>query len=225
MKRLDWGKTGQSMTEITILLALVAAVAISGFMLTGEGTRDALCRVASAFGSTCGDLFRDDFSNLNNWTIQNGRWQIREERLCIDGPGRIYRSFDRSDYVIDVSLARLTRGNGYGLFFRDSGGPKFNGYSFQYDPGYGRGAFIIRKWINGNELAVPIARVDAPAGYDWYGSDRTVRLEVRGNTFVASIDGQPVVQARDSSFDQGGIGFRSWDASSACFDDVSVRRP
>jgi len=51
-----------------------------------------------------------------------------------------------------------------------------------------------------------------------------------GSKFVviplfAYIDGQPVVQARDSSFSDGGIGFRSWDNSSACFDDLTVRSP
>ncbi len=213
------------MTEITILLGLVAAVAIAGLTLTGEGTRDALCRAAGAFGSNCSDLFVDNFAHLNNWTIQNGRWQVRDGRLCIEGAGRIYHSLNRSDYVIDINLARISQGNGYGIFFRDSGGPAFNGYTFQYDPGYGKGAFIFRKWINGRELSVPIARVDAPTGYDWYGSDRQVRVEVRGDTFTAFIDGQLVVQARDTTFTQGGIGLRSWDAASVCFDDLRVRRP
>ncbi len=225
MKPLSRRDAGQSFTELAILLGLVAAVVVVGLTLTGEGTRDALCRASSVFGVECGDLLRDDFSSLDNWSIQNGRWQIRDDRLCIDGPGRIYHPLDRNDYVINVDLARITKGNGYGIFFRDSGGAKFNGYSFQYDPGYGRGAFIIRKWINGHELSMPIARVDAPRGYDWYGADRKVQVEVRGDTFTASIDGQPVVQVRDSSFTSGGIGFRSWDSTSACFDNLSVRRP
>jgi len=213
------------MTEITILLGLVAAVAIASLTLTGEGTRDALCRAAGAFGSNCSDLFVDNFAHLDNWTIQNGRWQVRDGRLCIEGTGRIYHSLNRSDYVIDINLARISQGNGYGIFFRDSGGPAFNGYTFQYDPGYGKGAFIFRKWINGRELSVPIARVDAPTGYNWYGIDRQVRVEVRGDTFTAFIDGQLVVQARDTTFTQGGIGLRSWDATSVCFDDLRTRRP
>lgn len=213
------------MTEITILLGLVAAVAIASLTLTGEGTRDALCRAAGAFGSNCSDLFVDNFAHLDNWTIQNGRWQVRDGRLCIEGTGCIYYSLNRSDYVIDINLARISQGNGYGIFFRDSGGPAFNGYTFQYDPGYGKGAFIFRKWINGRELSVPIARVDAPTGYNWYGSDRQVRVEVRGDTFTAFIDGQLVVQARDTTFTQGGIGLRSWDATSVCFDDLRIRRP
>ncbi|MBO9348476.1 DUF1080 domain-containing protein [Chloroflexus sp. MS-CIW-1] len=225
MKRLSWTGNGQSMTEITILLGLVAAVAIASLTLTGEGTRDALCRAAGAFGSNCSDLFVDNFAHLDNWTIQNGRWQVRDGRLCIEGTGRIYHSLNRSDYVIDINLARISQGNGYGIFFRDSGGPAFNGYTFQYDPGYGKGAFIFRKWINGRELSVPIARVDAPTGYNWYGSDRQVRVEVRGDTFTAFIDGQLVVQARDTTFTQGGIGLRSWDATSVCFDDLRIRRP
>jgi len=225
VKRLSWTGNGQSMTEITILLGLVAAVAIASLTLTGEGTRDALCRAAGAFGSNCSDLFVDNFAHLDNWTIQNGRWQVRDGRLCIEGTGRIYHSLNRSDYVIDINLARISQGNGYGIFFRDSGGPAFNGYTFQYDPGYGKGAFIFRKWINGRELSVPIARVDAPTGYNWYGIDRQVRVEVRGDTFTAFIDGQLVVQARDTTFTQGGIGLRSWDATSVCFDDLRTRRP
>ncbi|MCS6887347.1 family 16 glycoside hydrolase [Chloroflexus sp.] len=225
MKRANRSDAGQSFTELAILIGLVAAVVVVGLSLTGEGTRDALCRASGAFGGKCGDLFRDDFSSLNNWSIQSGRWQIRDGRLCIDGPGRIYRPLDRSDYVINLDVARITQGNGYGIFFRDSGDAKFNGYSFQYDPGYGQGAFIIRKWVNGNELSTPIARVNAPAGYDWYGADRQVRVEVRGDTFTAYIDGQPAVQIRDNSFTSGGIGLRSWDNTSACFDNLSVQRP
>jgi hypothetical protein len=105
------------MTEITILLGLVAAVAIASLTLTGEGTRDALCRAAGAFGSNCSDLFVDNFAHLDNWTIQNGRWQVRDGRLCIEGTGRIYHSLNRSDYVIDINLARISQGNGYGIFF------------------------------------------------------------------------------------------------------------
>ncbi|WP_322487448.1 family 16 glycoside hydrolase [Chloroflexus sp.] len=225
MKRTYRSDAGQSFTELAILIGLVAAVVVVGLSLTGEGTRDALCRTTSAFGVACSDLLREDFANLNNWTIHHGRWQIRDGRLCIDGSGRIYQPLDRSDYVINLDVARLTQGNGYGIFFRDSGGARFNGYSFQYDPGYGQGAFIFRKWVNGNELTVPIARVDAPRGYDWYGADRKVQLEVRGDTFTAYIDGKPVAQVRDSSFTSGGIGLRSWDNSSACFDQLSVRRP
>jgi len=131
VKRLSWTGNGQSMTEITILLGLVAAVAIASLTLTGEGTRDALCRAAGAFGSNCSDLFVDNFAHLDNWTIQNGRWQVRDGRLCIEGTGRIYHSLNRSDYVIDINLARISQGNGYGIFFRDSGGPAFNGYTFQ----------------------------------------------------------------------------------------------
>ncbi|ACL25467.1 family 16 glycoside hydrolase [Chloroflexus aggregans] len=225
MSGVKWSGAGQSLTELGILIGLIAAVVIVGLTMTGEGTRDALCQAASAFGVTCGDLLRDTFVTLDSWAIHHGRWQLRDGRLCIDGPGRIYRPLDRHDYIIEVDMARITRGNGYGVFFRDSGGEKFNGYSFQYDPGYGRGAFIIRKWVNGNELSMPIARTNAPLNYDWYGTDRRVRIEVRGDTFIAYVDGQPVVQARDSSFSGGGIGFRSWDNSSACFDDLTVRRP
>ncbi|WP_298817728.1 family 16 glycoside hydrolase [Chloroflexus sp.] len=224
MKQDCASNAGQSFVELALLLGLVAAVVVAGLTLTGEGARDALCRAASTFGVECGDLLYDDFSQIDDWSVLQGRWQVRDGRLCIDGPGRIYRPLERNDYVINVDLARITKGNGYGIFFRDSGGAKFNGYSFQYDPGYGRGAFIIRKWVNGNELSMPIARRDAP-GYDWYGTDRQVRVEVRGDTFTAYVDGQPVVQARDSSFTSGGIGFRSWDASSACFDDLRVQRP
>ncbi|MEF3273288.1 MAG: hypothetical protein K6356_02655 [Chloroflexus sp.] len=52
-----------------------------------------------------------------------GRWQNPNGQLCIDGAGRIHWSLDRSDYVINLELARITKGNG--IFFRDSGGIQF----------------------------------------------------------------------------------------------------
>jgi len=128
-----------------------------------------------------------------------------------------------TDYTVELA-ASLLKGDGYGVYVRASNPQAVNGYVFQYDPGYNRsagGEFLFRKVVNGSESA-PIARVKAPAGYDWYAQGRTIQVEVRGNTLVASIDGTTVLQVQDSTYSSGTIGVRTWDSTEATFDDVRV---
>ncbi len=223
--RLHSARPGQSAVEIALIIGLVALVGIGSFMLAGEGVRDALCHAAEGLGAGCSTLLSEDFSDISDWQILGGKWNNTSGQLCTPGGGsRIYRPLDRSDYAINVGTANMTSGNGYGIFFRDSGGTNnFNGYSFQYDRGYYPGGFLIRKWVNGKEIAVPIAFVQMP-NYNWYNVNRQVRLEVKGDTFTAFIDGQQVLQTRDNTYTSGGIGFRSW-GSPACFDNLTVERP
>jgi hypothetical protein len=96
-----------------------------------------------------------------------------------------------------------------------------NGYSFQYDPGYYPGSFIFRKWVNGREIATPFAVSKAP-GFDWYSAPRDVRVVVKGDTFTAYVDGQPVLTAQDSTYTSGGTGLRTWDSTQVCFDQFGL---
>ncbi len=223
---------GQSAVEISLIMALVAAIALVGLNLTGTSLNDVFCRVAGTFGGSCGVLFSDDFADLDAWTRfmpGNDPWKIRDGQLCTgNNGGQIFRpSVGADDYVINVDLARLTAGNGYGVFFRSTNlvqkpgtsTSSVNGYTFQYDPGM-RG-FVFRKWVNGNEMLLQ-PRLTLPNDYNYYDVDRQVQVSVIRDQFVASIDGQPVLTVSDSTYPTGGIGLRSWYGSQACFDDLSV---
>lgn len=156
---------------------------------------------------------------MSQWQIVRGHWLARDGYLHGGpGEGRIFRGLSQSDYVITVNGAVLNQGNGYGLWFRATDFDRVNGYTFQYDPGYG--AFIMRKWVNGNELS-PFAMARAP-GYGWYNTPRQIQIAVKGNTFTAYIDGRQVLQGTDSTYASGGIGFRTWSNTTARFDNISV---
>jgi hypothetical protein len=137
------------------------------------------------------------------------------------GEGRIFHvNLSQGDYTITVNGAVLNQGNGYGIWFRATNVEKVNGYTFQYDPGHGYGAFIMRKWVNGNELS-PFAVAYAP-GYNWTTTPRQVQIVAKGNTFTAYVDGKQVLQGTDSTYTQGGVGFRTWDNTTARFGNISV---
>ncbi|MEI6179479.1 MAG: family 16 glycoside hydrolase [Chloroflexales bacterium] len=217
-------RPGQSLVEIGLLLALIAAVAVVGLGVTGTSIRTVLCNVGRTFGGggSCGTLFSDDFTNLKAWQIAAGTW-ASVDGVLTGGPseGRIFTPLAANDYVIDVDTTHLAQGNGYGVFFRIQDFGKINGYSFQYDPGLG--GFAFRKWVGGSEISAPLAFVKAPAGYDWYAANRKLQLTVSGDTFTALVDGQAVLTTKDSTYAAGGMGFRTWDSTKASFDNLTVR--
>jgi fructan beta-fructosidase len=224
-RQLHHVRQGQSMIEIGLIIALVAAIAVVGVTATGTSTSTTLCRVVNTFGdsSGCGVLFADTFANLNAWQIAAGTWASVNGALN-GGPkeGRVFVPLKANDYTITVDSARLTEGNGYGVFFRTQNFGSINGYSFQYDPGLG--GFAFRKWVGGSEIATPIAFAKAPAGYDWYAASRNLQISVSGSTFSATLDGQTVLTTTDRTYTDGGMGFRTWDSTKASFDNVIVRR-
>lgn len=211
---------GQSMVEIGVLIALVAAVAVASLQVTGTSVSTIICRVVSTFGGSCGALLRDDFADLDAWQRVSGQWDSVNGELCGGpGEGRIFAPISANDYTIDLDTARLMQGNGYGVFFRTEKVVQVNGYSFQYDPGLG--GFVIRKWVNGNEISTPIARAHV-SGYAWHNANRKLQLTVSGDTFTVHLDGQPVLTTTDRTYPTGGMGFRTWDSTRACFDNLSV---
>lgn len=211
---------GQAIVEYSLLLVLLVLVSIVILSVTGVDVQVAMCQVVKMFNSTnqCGHYFIDDFANLSNWKIVNGTWQA-VNGLINGGPleGRIFHDLSQSDYVINLKDATLVQGSGYGIFFRATNTAMVNGYTFQYDPGYG--GFIMRKWVNGNQTA-PFAAASAP-GYNWTQPNRQVQVVVKGNTFIAYVDGTKVLQGTDSTFTSGGIGLRTWNGTMKV-DGISV---
>jgi fructan beta-fructosidase len=169
-----------------------------------------------------------DDGDSEGWLITRGKgWQIENNRYCTAGRGGEHRTLAGdtgwTDYTVSTQ-AELKKGKGFGLYFRATGNKKLNAYIFQYDPGYGRGAFLFRQVINGRERS-PFARSWAPKEYQWYNQARTISVRVTGNTFTAYIDGNQVLQGTHSDYTQGQIGLRTWSSSQACFDDITVTPP
>jgi hypothetical protein len=52
-----------------------------------------------------------------------------------------------------------------------------------------------------------------------------LRVDVRGNSFVAFLDGTRVVDVTGDRYKSGGIGLRTKSDSVTCFDDVELTLP
>jgi hypothetical protein len=234
MKHMRHSK-GQGLVEYVLLIGLLVIGTALVLQLSGVRLSDVYCRTARIFSGedvcaavkyACEDSFD---AGLDGWTKGQGAWQSKNGSACASGVGMIFdkcsADLKPKDYTVQVSGAHLMKGNGYGVFFRTTLNDKgqFNGYTFQYDPGYGGGAFIFRKWVDGREL--PPFAVAPAKGYDWYGAPKDVAVSVQGNQFTAYIDGVPVLTASDSSYTQGGTGLRSWDSSQVCVDNFGISIP
>ena len=217
-------REGQGQVEYALLLALVGVAVFLLLYLLGLSVADVLCAVLRPFGAgetMCAVGFYDDFTDMDAWDAISGDWYVKDGKLCSDHwNGKIFNEdVGGEDYQITVDGATLYQGNGYGVFFRVTNTPDFDGYSFQYDPGYR--AFIFRKWVNGYELP-PFAVSRVPGGYDWYAEGRKIVLDISGDTFAAKLDGETILTGSDDSYEEGGVGLRTWDATEACFDGLGV---
>ncbi len=218
---------GQGLVEYVLIILLIAIAVMLAVKASGINLTAVYCNIIKGSGGNSGtcssSLFSDDFNNLNNWKIISGNWAVKNGHLC-GGPneGRIFANVNSTgNYVINLNGATLSKGNGYGLYFNSSNYSAVNGYDFQYDPGYGSGAYLLREWYQGNELS-PSATVYAPKGYNWNQS-HNIQMIVSNNTYTAYVDGTKVYQAADSTYPSGsGIGLRTWDSTQVCFDSISV---
>lgn len=197
------------------------------------------CSVHGAgVSSAAGGVVAFDFDDGHDagWVKIGNNWEVIDGKYY-GGPGGEHRSFygdsDWANYTLEVDVALLagtnSGGYGYGIYFRANDFENrntLNAYVFQYDPGFGHGEFLIRKVVNGRETA-PLVRAEAPAGYQWMGDEKNVKIQVSGNTFTAymsDVNGGavPILTASDSDFSSGVIGFRTWSDSYASFDNLSV---
>jgi hypothetical protein len=220
---------GQGLVEYAIILALVVVVVLLILRLTGLSLNEVYCKVVKGLNAslTCGQpqsYCSDRFNDLSNWTSSSG-WQVQNGQLCNNSGSQnfIYNSCSQTaslpkDYTINVDVATLYAGDGYGISFRQTSTNPTNGYIFQYDPGLGM--FVFRKWINGAETA-PFAKVSA-GNYNWYNVPRSVKVEVKGNVFKAYVDGNLVLTGTDDTYTSGGTALRVWDSTKACFDNLSI---
>ncbi len=165
-----------------------------------------------------------------DWVVRGTTVAITDGQLVLgDGEWRPEnRAFvgdeNWTDYTVETDVL-LQQGSGYGIFFRAQNPDSPEGYIFQYDPGYGSGTFLFRRWDAGHERS-PFARAEpADPDFDWYGVERNVRVEVQGDTFSAYVDGELVLTGTDDTYDSGSVGVRSWHNSLVEFDNMTVTEP
>ena len=168
-------------------------------------------------------LFSSDFDTMDGLTPLVGSWENRDGALVPTdrGENRLsYGDTNWKDYEINVN-ANISEGKGYGIYFRADGDNNISGYCFQYDPGYGKGAFLVRKVVNGKEKS-PIVRTWIPDNFTVYNQSHETTITSEGDHHVIKVDGQEIFDFHDSTFSSGSAGFRSWGNSTVKFQDVIV---
>jgi Flp pilus assembly pilin Flp len=218
-------RKGQGLVEYALLIALLAVILVSILQLSGVSLRGLFCRAVNGLSSGPGlcsaSLLQDDFNNLDQWNIVSGKWKTENGKLCGGpGEGRMFAKIPpgAKNYVISLNGAKLDSGNGFGVFFRATDFSKVNGYDFQYDPG--AEGFLNRRWYQGNEL--PAQAYVKKTNYDYYSQPHDIKIVVDGDTFTTYVDGQQVNKMTDSTYTEGGVGLRTWDNTSVCFDSIQV---
>lgn len=178
--------------------------------------------VSASTPSAVTPLFTSEFNSMGGLTPLVGQWSIQNGRLIPTGPGENRLAFgDKTwkDYTVTVN-ATLTSGKGYGVYYRADGNPNITGYVFQYDPGTGD-KFVVRRVVNGIEQAV-FQNTKIPKGFPIYNQSHEISITVQGDQHTIQIDGQTVLNFKDSTFTSGMAGLRSWSGSQVSFDNATV---
>jgi len=169
-------------------------------------------------------LFSSDFENMDALTPLIGKWKTKNGVLEPKGKGEHRLAFgdeNWTDYEITVN-ATLSKGKGYGIYYRADGNRDISGYCFQYDPGYWPDSFLVRRVNNGHEEWLPFQRVTIPDGFPIYNQPHEITTTVKGDHHVIKIDGAVVLDFYDSTFSSGMAGFRSWGNSKVRFQNTTV---
>ncbi len=137
-----------------------------------------------------------------------------------------------ADFVAEVEVD-FRSGPGVGVLFRasmdDEG--RMSGYSFDIDPIYDGGGYLVRQWQSDRELWNPIARVDGDDPASMYGT-LLVRIEVVGEHLAVQVNGAEVLTVenlKQASADRGRdgasgdrVGVQAWSSSDLVIDTVRV---
>jgi hypothetical protein len=195
----------------------------SGGMLTRVG--DSIGR--SIKGSTPATLTEDFHSGLTEWvgaSASSIRSEMNEWTFNADGlkPGRLRiwkKSKELSNYELDF-LGQIDR-KSMGWAYRALDGGNYYGTKLTIlKSGPGPNAGLVRYvMLNGRELD----RVHLPLPINLTtGEPYRVRVKVRGDHFITSVNGQVISSWSDQRLRRGGVGFFTDEGESATVKWVSL---
>jgi len=94
----------------------------------------------------------------------------------------------------------FTSGAGFGILFRVSvdDTERISGYSFDVDPIYGGGGFLLRQWHDNRQHWKPLAHAPVADPTRLYGH-HTIDVQLRADQLTASVDGEVVLTVRQLS--------------------------
>ena len=168
-------------------------------------------------------------STNSPWTIANGALHVTGGEIGVSAAGATW-----TDYTLAVDVTPLQTATQNGVSYAQAGiGARLsaagNGYVFllsnyPYTSPAQAGYITFVKFSNGTPVSVqPAALPFAVTG----GTTYHVAISVSGSTISAAVNGTTVDTVTDSSYTEGGVGFREFGATNeqAIFDNVTVTAP
>lgn len=210
--------------EYGLLLVLVAVIAILGLSLFGVNVTELYQSAVQSLKlspqdiESCKKVYRGDFNEkLADWEEMQGKTfnsdgaEVEDGKLILEPlNGIILKSADGDDYQINLSgitTEDLKKVNiGFGVVFRASQNSKgLNGYVFKFEKVKQKdtGVMYFSKYVNG--IQIPYTKFPVPAGFD-FNDPGDVTVDVRGDTFIAYRNGQPILKQQDNTYTSGSAG-------------------
>ena len=223
-------ESGQGLIEYASIAMMVGLAVILILNLTGANVQEVFCRVSRGLGgSNCRCSFNfEDGSDLSDWEGEHSEdFIIENGEACIVGNGKNARTFLNScaaefgtdDFKLTVSDITIDSGagndnEGFDIWFRAQDDQ--NGYHFTYNSKTN----VIRFWkrVDGKWIQLATKKVSS----EWATQEIDFEIVVEGDNFTALKDGEVVLQASDSTFQEGKVGLRNKPSSKTCIGDLSV---
>ena len=136
------------------------------------------------------------------------------------------------DFTVRAAVS-FTGGAGFGILFRVStdGAERITGYSFDVDPVYSGGGFLVRQWNDSRQHWKPLAHSPVADTARLYGA-HVIEVSLRSDTLVARIDGEVVMTIEHlsrASIDAGHepcrggrLGVQAWSTTEVTVDRLLV---
>jgi hypothetical protein len=127
------------------------------------------------------------------------------------------------DFMVEAAID-FGSGAGFGLLFRacTDDHSRLSGYSFDLDPVYTGGAFLLRQWDENRQHWKPLAHVRIADAGRLYGP-HVVTVTLRGDRLDAYVDEEPVLAVENlgqASYDAGRppcdgdrVGIQAWSST------------
>jgi hypothetical protein len=136
------------------------------------------------------------------------------------------------DFTLRATVS-FTSGAGFGILFRveTDDSERITGYSFDVDPIYSGGGFLLRQWNDGRQHWKPLAHAPVADSTRLYGH-HTLEVSLRADDLVARVDGEIVMTVHGlsrCSIDAGRepcrgprVGVQAWSTTEVTVDRLLV---
>jgi transcriptional regulator with XRE-family HTH domain len=136
------------------------------------------------------------------------------------------------DFTVRTAV-NFSSGAGFGILFRVStdASERITGYSFDVDPIYSGGGFLVRQWNDSRQHWKPLAHAPVADSTRLYGA-HTIEVSLRNDTLVARVDGEVVMtveQLSRRSLDSGRepcrgrrVGVQAWSTTEVTIDRLML---